>query len=135
MPTGTTRLSNYAQLPRRYNQNMGVRDIESRGKIRHFALQRKLDYLDEIIDSFELDKHAEYERHAAKDDDTRDVEEAKQLQQMAREDYNRGEFLKAWFEAARAEECIVFGRGSLDNLQWLERAISEALRSRQDSSL
>jgi hypothetical protein len=65
-------------------------------QIRPAALQRKLDFLDET---------------AAGDDDLMgDIEEAGEVQQMARETYSRSELQKAWIPAERAEYCVFFGR-------------------------
>ncbi len=72
--------------------------------ILHAALQKKLDLLDELIDTLERDKEA-----LGDDDLPGDIEEAKQVQQMAREDYSRGELQKALLEAQRAEYLRLFG--------------------------
>lgn len=65
--------------------------------VRHAVIQRKLDYRDETINTLER------EQAAAGDDDVHgDVEEAKEVLQMAREAYSRGELQLAWLLAERA---------------------------------
>ncbi len=86
------------------------------------ALQQKLDFLDELIDTLQRDQQAvEY-------NDPRDIDEAKAFQQMAREDYSRGEFRKAWFEADHAEYLTFFGRSDLDKFSLIRVQILGTIR-------
>lgn len=79
--------------------------------IRRVVLQKKLDFLDEVIDTLEREKAA-----TGDDDLPGDINEAKEVQQMAREAYSRGELNNAWLLAERAEYCIsVLGRVELDS--------------------
>lgn len=99
-------------------------EANSQSGIRHALLQRKLDFLDELIDSLEREK-----ADAGDDDLPQDIEEAKQIQQEARETYSRGEFQTAWLQAVRAEYCILFlGRTELESWNRLLASIGEALR-------
>lgn len=82
--------------------------------IRHARLQKKLNLLDELIDTLERD-----DKEAGYDDLPGAIEEARQVQQMAREDYSRGELQKALLEAQRAEYCVFFGRSELDSWKHL----------------
>ncbi len=88
----------------------------------HAGLQKKLDLLDELIDTLEREKAA-----AGDDDLPSDIEEAKQVQQMAREDYSRGVLQKALLESQRAEYCVFFGRSELDSWKRLVTEIGKAL--------
>lgn len=90
--------------------------------ILHPALQKRLDLLDEVIDTLERDKNA-----AGDSDLPRDLEEAKQVQQMAREDYSRGNFEKAYSEIVRSEFCLFFGRKDLARHRAFWNELGEAL--------
>jgi hypothetical protein len=90
--------------------------------IRHAVLQKKLDHLDEFIDTLERDKQT-----AGDGDLPRDIEEAKEVLQMARQDYSRGEFQRAWLEAERAEFCVFMGRSELSQWKELMAAIGDTL--------
>lgn len=93
-----------------------------RSGILHPGLQKRLDLLDELIDTLEREKGE------AKDDDLpHDVEEAKEVQQMARDDYSRGDLQKAFLEVCRAEYCLFFGRQELTNHKALMDEIGKAL--------
>ena len=96
--------------------------MKSDSGIRHVPLQMKLDRLDELIDTLEREKVK-----AGDDDLTQDMEEARQMQQAARESYSRGEFGKAWRQTIQAEHSLFLGRKALDNRNRLIAAIDEAL--------
>jgi hypothetical protein len=92
-------------------------------QIRHAALQRKLDFLDELIDTLHREKQA------ARDDDLMgDIEEAREVQQMSREAYSRNELQKAWILAERAEWCVFFGREALGKWEELMTELGELLK-------
>ena len=90
--------------------------------ILHTGLQKRLDLLDEEIDTLEREK-----RVAGDDDLPRDLEEAKEVQQMAREDYSRGQFLDALLKIHRAEYCLFFGRQELADHKALFEELRKAL--------
>jgi hypothetical protein len=98
-------------------------EANSQSGIRHAPLQKKLDFLDELIDTLEREK-----AEAGDDDLPQDIEEAKQIQQSARESYSRGEFQTAWLQTVRAEYCIFLGRTELESWKRLLVSIGEALR-------
>ena len=77
-------------------------------RVLHEGLQKRLDLLDEEIDTLAREKEI-----AGDDDQPRDLEEAREVQQMAREDYSNGEFLNALLRIHRVEYCLYWGRDEL----------------------
>lgn len=102
---------------------MGV--VQSQGQILHAGFQKKLDGLDELIDTLKREKEKE------RDADLREVEEAKEVLQMAREDYSRGDrasLQTSWLRAERAECMVYFGRQGLERWMELFASVTEALK-------
>ena len=94
-------------------------------QILHAGLQRKLDGLDELIDTLEREKRKE------RDTDLREIEEAKEVLQMAREDYSRGDrasLQTSWLRAERAEYLVYFGQQGLERWTELFAAVAEAMK-------
>ena len=91
--------------------------------ILHAGIQKELDLLDELIDTLQREKEA-----AGDNDQPRDVEEAREVQQMAREDYSRGDFQKAFLEVFRAKYCLFFGGQELAG----HKALMEEIRALVD---
>ena len=91
-------------------------------RILDVGIQKRLDLLDELIDTLEREKEA-----AGDDDLPRDVEEAKEVQQMAREDYSRGDVVEALLEVYRAECCLFFGWQELKSHKALMDEIGKVL--------
>jgi hypothetical protein len=90
--------------------------------IRHAVIQRKLDDMDETIDTLAREKAA-----ASDDDLAGDLEEARQIQQRAREEYSRGEFHNALLSIYRADFCLCLGREALTKWKDLLADIGKAL--------
>jgi len=88
--------------------------------ILHAGLQRELDLLDGLIDTLHRDKEAAGDR-----DQPRDVEEAREVLQMAREDYSRGDSAKAFLEVCRAKYCLFFGAEELASHKALTEEIGK----------
>jgi len=85
-------------------------------------IQRRLDFLDGYIDSLEQAK-AE-----AGDKDLSIIEEAKQIQQKARENYSQRNFKLAWAGIFWAESCILeVGAAELESSKALFRKIDDTL--------
>lgn len=95
-------------------------------KVLHSLLQRKLDFLDESIDTLAREKTA-----SGDDDFIGDIDEAQQLQQMARQSYSQGEMDKAFAEAARAERAVFVGREALDRWNKLTIELDEILNPKK----
>lgn len=91
-------------------------------RILHARLQKRLDLLDEEIDALERDKD-----QAGDDNLPRDLEEAKEIRQIARDDYGGGFFLKALFEVHRAEWYLFFGSQRLTTHNVLLDELGKAL--------
>lgn len=88
----------------------------------HPEIQRRLDFLDEYIDSLEREKRE------AGDTDISVVEEAKGIHRMAREHYSRAEYREAWSGITWAEACILgVGRYELESYKSLSRKVDQIL--------
>ena len=90
--------------------------------ILHAGLQKELDLLDELIDTLQREKEAAGDR-----DQPRDVEEAREVLQMAREDYSREDFNTAFLRVFRAKYCLFFGAEELAGHNKLMEEIGKAL--------
>jgi hypothetical protein len=90
--------------------------MEAHGQsgIRHAAVQRELErrlgFLDELIDTLECERAEEGD-----DDIPQNIEEMKQIRQSARESYSRGELQTAWLQTIRAEYCVFQGRTEVES--------------------
>ena len=89
------------------------------------ALQKRLDYLDWLI--------AELEREKPKATILpEDIDNAKQMQQAARESYNRRDFERAWLQAITAEyEVLIEGQIELQSWNRLVSDIRRMLDERE----
>ncbi len=84
-------------------------------------IQRRLDFLDEYIDTLERAKQADG------DEDVSIIDEAKSIHQKARECYSQGELQKAWSGIYWAEGCIICGKSELAAWKELSSKIDELL--------
>lgn len=90
-------------------------------KLLNTEIQRRLDFLDEFIDTLGREKQAEG------DEDLSVIEEAKGVQQTAREHYSRGDLKKAWTGIYWAESCILVGQSDLASYRKVSAEIEELL--------
>lgn len=84
-------------------------------------IQRRLDFLDEYIDTLERDKKA------AGDNDLSVIQEAKEIHQKARERYGNKDYRGAWTGIVWAEACLQVGAAELESIKKLFREIDDAL--------
>jgi len=85
-------------------------------------IQRRLDFLDETIDTLEREKTE------SGDHDRSMVEEARRIQQVAREHFSLSDLEKANYGITWAESCIGVGRRELGGRQKVQAAIEALLR-------
>jgi len=97
------------------------RSANQMNQIFNQELQRRLDFLDEYIDTLEREKQA------AGDNDLSVIEEAKSIHQKARQHYSQGELRKAWQGVFWSEGCILCGHTELADWNNLSSSIDKLL--------